>query len=200
MDSARQGRSCGDLSELDQAIRTEADTLLQGGLRDVLASYGAVHIVGSYALQLMVWRDLDVHLVPPSLDRHDFFEFGDRIAELLAPHRMQFRDERIARTRGLPVGLYWGVYLGDGQARTWKLDLWATDQRGLDMVTSYSRRLQQRISPESRQSILEIKAACWHHPGYRKDFGSVDVYEAVLEHGVQDVDGFWDYVNRLHRE
>lgn len=196
MDSVRDRSSLEDLSELDEALRSEADALLRQGLHDVLASYGAVHIVGSYALQLMVWRDLDIHLIPACLDRREFFELGGRIAELLAPHRMQFRDEREVGTNGLPRGLYWGVYLRDERANAWKLDLWASGQEELDAVRSYSRRIQQRISPESRQSILEIKAACYQHPDYRKIFGSVDVYEAVLEHGVQTVDGFWDHLNR----
>lgn len=49
--------------ETDQELRAEADRLLASGLPALLADYGEVHIVGSYALRLMVWRDLDIHLV-----------------------------------------------------------------------------------------------------------------------------------------
>jgi hypothetical protein len=33
----------------------------------------------------------------------------------------------------------------------------------------------------NRAVIIEIKAACWHHPEYRRGFTSADVYEAVVE-------------------
>jgi hypothetical protein len=180
--------------EVDRALRAEADQLLGGGLYDTLASYGTVHVVGSYALELMVWRDLDIHLVPEELDREAFFELGGRIAEILTPHRMQFRDERDVRTDGLPAGFYWGVYLGDERAGAWKLDLWATDERGLNRVQTYCHSIRQRLSPQARDRILKIKGECWQQPGYRKRFGSADVYEAVLEHGVEDVAGFQHFL------
>lgn len=178
------------------ALRAEADELLASGLLDVLASYGAVHVVGSHRLGLMAWRDLDIHLVPWILDRSSFFELGSRIAEVVVPHRMHYRDETIVGTDGLPSGLYWGVYLGEERAGAWKLDIWATDERGLERVQAYCRRIEQRLTVDSRGIILAIKEKCWQLPECRKRFGSGDVYEAVLEHGVRDVAGLWDYLER----
>lgn len=195
---ATQGReaSLTDPVEIDRALRAEADQILAGGLHDALASYGAVHVVGSYALELMVWRDLDIHLVPQSLDLGDFFELGRRIAEILAPHRMQFRDERLVRSDGLPVGLYWGVYMGDERAGAWKLDVWATNESGLERVQAYCRNIHRRLSLETRSVILAIKAECWQRHEYRKLYGSADIYEAVLDHGVRDLTGFWQFLER----
>ena len=112
----------------DDAIRTEADRLLESGLRALLADYGDVHVVGSYALDLMTWRDLDIHLVRERLDVPAFFTLGGEIAALLQPHRMHFRDESCVATPGLPKGLYWGIYLGNERAGAWKIDVWATNQ------------------------------------------------------------------------
>jgi len=39
--------------------------------------------------------------------------------------------------------------------------------------------------------IVAIKSACWQHPQYRRGFTSADVYAAVLDRGVRDVDAFW---------
>src|SRR5437762_7876552 len=110
-------------AETDQELRNEADQLLDSGLRTILDEYGKVHVIGSYALQLMVWRDLDIHLVQPVLDTAGFFEMGGRIAELLKPPRMHYRDETIVATEGLPRGLYWGIYLGDERNGAWKIDI-----------------------------------------------------------------------------
>src|SRR6266481_8268792 len=93
----------------DEELRKEADQLLGCGLRAILNDYGDAHIVGSYDLHLMVWRDLDIHVVRSDLDKKEFFGLGGRIAALLGPHRMHYRDETIVATEGLPGGLYWGV-------------------------------------------------------------------------------------------
>lgn len=107
--------------ETDEELRSEADQLLAFGLRTILNDYGEVNIIGSYDLHLMVWRDLDIHLVQPALDKKKFFELGGRIAGLLKPHRMHYRDETEVGTEGLPRGLYWGVYLGDERAGAWNI-------------------------------------------------------------------------------
>src|SRR5438067_429082 len=87
-------------------IRDEADRILAGGLRDILSRYADVHVVGSYALGLMTWRDLDIHLVREDVRIDEFFRLGMEVAALLAPHRMHFRDETRVATPGLPGGLY----------------------------------------------------------------------------------------------
>src|SRR2546425_6786632 len=83
------------LQETDDELRAEADRLLALGLREILADYGEVHIIGSYALRLMVWRDLDIHIVQTQIDKNSFFDLGARIASLLKPPRMHYRDETI---------------------------------------------------------------------------------------------------------
>lgn len=97
-------------------IRTEADRLLRAGLLALLRTYRDVHVVGSYQLHLMTWRDLDIHLVHDHADVRAFFSLGGEIAALLHPHRMHFRDESLAVAPGLPPGFYWGLYLGDERA------------------------------------------------------------------------------------
>ena len=184
------------LTESDEALRREADGLLDAGLRDTLASYGEVHIGGSYALRLMTWRDLDVHVVRDGPDLARFFALGAAIATRLEPHRMHFRDERRVATVGLPRGLYWGVYLGDERAGAWKIDIWSTDRAGFEDVRRHGERLAARLSEASRHTILQIKSACWRHPEYRRAFSSVDIYSAVLDHGVGDVEGFWRFIGR----
>jgi hypothetical protein len=95
-----------EITESDEALRREADGLLDAGLRDTIATYGEVHIIGSYALRVMTWRDLDIHVVRDPPDLAGFFALGGAIAALLEPHRMHFRDERRVGTAGLPRGSY----------------------------------------------------------------------------------------------
>lgn len=175
-------------------IRDEAHQLLGLGLMAVLAQHGEVHVVGSYALDLMTWRDLDVHLVREDVSVEDFFELGWRIASLLRPHRMHFRDETTVATKGLPRGLYWGVYLGDERAGAWKIDVWLTNRAGFEPTREFGDRLASRLTDENRRIILSIKEASWRHPEYRRGFTSSDIYAAVLDRGVRDIPGFWSHL------
>ncbi|MBN1641665.1 MAG: hypothetical protein JXA09_10555 [Anaerolineae bacterium] len=185
-------------AEMDARLRAEADALLvERGLRDLLSTCGDVHVTGSYVLQLMAWRDLDLYLVAQEMGVDAFFALGKRIARLLQPQRMHFRDERIAQTPGLPRdGLYWGIYLGDVRAGAWKIDLWAIDGAEHARLQTHVEDIAARVTPEARTQILRIKAACWGRAGYRVRYNSQQIYQAVLDHGVSDLGAFEAYLRR----
>ena len=180
-----------DLVQRDQVIRKEADELLgPKGLRSLLEDYGTPHVTGSYALHLMTWKDLDIYLEQTYLSEESFFFLGGRIASYLAPVKMSFRNERINRTPNLPLGLYWGVYLGDERKGAWKIDIWAVDSQECERQLQFTRRLAASLTPSFRRKILSIKQVCWKDPGYRKAYTSQDIYRAVIEQGVEDFDSF----------
>ena len=43
--------------------------MLSSGLLEILGDYGEVHVIGSYLLDLMVWCDLDIHIVRGPIDK-----------------------------------------------------------------------------------------------------------------------------------
>src|SRR4051794_17411125 len=115
-----------NLEDLNLSIKTEADEiLLEKGLLNILNCFGIPHITGSYSLGLMTWRDLDVYLEVDNFSETDFFLLGSKICSVFTPIKMSFRNELLAKTKGLPSGLYWGVYLGNERAGAWKIDIWA---------------------------------------------------------------------------
>lgn len=180
-----------DLVSASAALRAEATKILDAdGLRDILAGYGQPEVTGSYTLDLMTWRDLDNYVLRDGLGIRAFCEMGARIAEELRPVRMQFRNERIGRTPGLPDdGLYWGVYLPPSDT-TWKIDIWAVDvEQGRRMIAAHNA-LKARLTPETRRSILRIKSALCGHALYRKSFVALDIYRAVLDDGVRETGAF----------
>jgi len=184
-------------TELDSELRREADDLLWSrGLHSLLSLYGTPQVGGSYGLRLMAWRDLDVYLVSANLTVPSFFDLGTRLAELLSPVKMTFRNEHLWKTPGLPRGLYWGIYLGDERAGAWKIDVWGVDQDEYDRATAASREIAGRLTDEYRNRILEIKSACWRDPRYRKQYFSMDIYAAVLDEGVASVPEFSDLLMR----
>jgi hypothetical protein len=180
-------------------LRTEAEAILDGGLRALLSSYGRLVAHGSYALDLMVWRDLDLYLIAPEPDVVRFFELGAGLATLLNPRKMNFRDERGGSEKELPVGLYWGLYFGDHPDRNWKIDLWAVSDAEAGRLLAYESSVAARLTIESRQAILAVKSAVCSDRDYRRSFGAKDVYDAVLDGGVRDLAGFEHYLNATRR-
>jgi hypothetical protein len=179
----------------DAALRAEADNLLiETGLMDLLRKRGSVHVSGSHALRLMTWRDLDVYLEAPAITVTEFFTLGTRIAELLDPWKMFFTNNRARLDPKYPAGLYWGIRLGDIRNGAWKIDLWAMDSPACRLALQKCDEIAARLTPESRQVILELKSQLWRHPDYRDTITAKTIYDAVLGGGVTDLDGFWAFV------
>ena len=187
-----------DLILLNQQIRQEADEILDAqGLRKILNDYGIVHVTGSYSLGLMTWRDLDIYLESDDLSETRFFELGKQINFLLKPKKMSFRNERIAKTKGLPEGLYWGIYLGNERAGAWKIDIWAVEKNECERLLKYCTDLCAKLTPAISFEILDIKSQCWKDPEYRRSYSSSDIYNAVLEKNIKGIDDFKEYLKTL---
>jgi hypothetical protein len=181
--------------DLNKSIKQEAGTILnEAGLLAILNEFGTVHISGSYALDLMTWRDLDIYVETEKITLADFFLLGGDIAGALQPAKMNFRNERIAATPGLPSGLYWGVYLGDERKGAWKIDIWAVGGNECKRLLDHCAAIKRKLTPESAQQILAIKSQCWQDPSYRKSYSSGDIYRAVLENGVKDIEQLKKYL------
>jgi len=188
-----------DFILLNEQIRREADDILDArGLRKILSDYGVVHPTGSYSLGLMTWRDLDIYLETDDLNETRFFDLGNQINSVLKAVKMSFRNERIAKTKGLPVGLYWGIYLGDERKGAWKIDVWALGKEECKARLKFCNDLAAKISADARIKILEIKSHCWTDPHYRKFYTSNDIYTAVLDNQAHDLGSFKIYLqNKL---
>lgn len=183
------------LIQTDELLRKEADDLLHGrGLLQLLEGYGTPHVVGSYSLELMAWRDLDLYLENDRTTETEFFELGGRLASLLRPTNMRFRDTRVTPVEGLPPGMYWGVYMDRGIEDAWKIDIWALDSEQSKRLIDFQDDLAKRVTAAARLTILRIKSQVWRDPEYRHSFTALEIYRAVLDHGIENVDGFREYL------
>jgi len=189
-----------DLVHSNLLLKHEANGLLfEKGLFNILSACGTPHLSGSYALDLMTWRDLDIYLQTDHLTMNDFFALGAAIANAFEPVKMSFRNELLAQTPGLPTGLYWGVYLGNEKAGAWKMDIWAVSTPECERLLEYCSGIQQKLTPEVVLPILDIKSQCWQDPAYRRIYSSTDIYDAVLLHNVRDIDEFKKYLNTIRK-
>lgn len=185
------------IPDINQLIKSEADDILyRQELFSMLSRYGVPYITGSYVLSLMTWRDLDIYVQKEDMSEVEFFQLGAEMNRHFHPVKMSYRNERIAQTQELPTGLYWGVYFGNERKDAWKIDIWAVDEKECRKLLKYCDDVAVKLNPLSKQTILTIKSRCWQDPEYRRSYTSKDIYAAVLDHGITNLEEFKIYLQK----
>ncbi|MEN6546153.1 MAG: hypothetical protein ABFE07_08945 [Armatimonadia bacterium] len=183
------------LFALDADLRREADYLLaQSGIGSILRAHG-LSATGSYIMRTMTWRDLDFEAYK-KLDQASCWKLGEEIANSPWTFHAQFEDNH--RTGYL--GFYWGFLIADpslfgpvqrGNPLVWKLDAWSFPVAHRANNDLERRALwQSLLDDESRACVVAIKEVLCHDDRYCKSLFSVDIYEAVLEQGIRDLEAF----------
>ena len=88
------------------------------------------------------------------------------------------------------------TYVETAEGDEWKIDLslWLSDAPRPHLAQLAD--LRRRLTDETRLAILWIKDV-WHHlPSYPDEVSGVDVYDAVLAHGVRTPEEFAAYLRQ----
>jgi len=182
------------LDKTNLKLQSEADSILhEKGLLSLLEQYGTVLPTGSYVLDTMTWRDLDIYLITNEMTSKKFFQIGQERCELLNPRRMSYRNELMGETPGLPSGYYWGIYSQLHFSQEWKIDVWAIDSEQAKNFERLMEELSKGLTDEKRAYALEIKTHFWHHPDYRGKITSMDIYKSVIEDEVKSIESFKEW-------
>jgi hypothetical protein len=186
-----------DLFRRQEALQTEAEEVMDRlQLLPMLNHVGRTMIVGSKALGLMVWRDVDIEVYCPMLSADAVFEVIRPLASVPGIHKLNFRDWSGPRSvADVPDGLYWGVRYQPDADPEWKFDLWfvaehTTHRMGSELLST----MPPRLTPKIRRTILSLKSLWFEHPSYRHVVYSTDIYDAVLDHGVATPEQFERYL------
>lgn len=195
-------RSPDELLTRQDALQFEADEVVADlGLDGLLAAVGLPLRVGSSALGLMVWRDIDLTVLCPRLDLQEVFGLGAQLAAHPCVRGLQFRnDTGHWNTDPLyPDGIFWGVDYRSEAGENWELDIWFIheDTRQPDM--RHLETIPTRLTPETRLAILTLKDVWRRTPDYGKQVSSYDVYTAVLDHGARSLADFERYLAAKER-
>lgn len=193
-----------DDDEAARLLRRQDD--LQDEARDVvreldlnarLTQAGTVAEHGSVVSGLMVWRDLDFGVTSPGLDQPRAYEIMLPLLTHPRTTMVRYTNETGSRSfSGLPRDerLFFMVYFEHSTDVIWKLDIafWLyPEPRG---ERDHHAGILARLTPETRLAILWLKDL-WHSsPMYPVAVGSVDIYDAVLNHGIRTPRSFDSYL------
>ncbi|MDC0449148.1 hypothetical protein OAL67_00910 [bacterium] len=176
-------------------IKDQADKLLKSwSLLEYLNKYGDAYSVGSVALDLMTWRDIDLEVIcdkEPS--KNDAIDVARYLFNKDGFRKVSPIDYSDGDGIKKPKGLYIGTEYVDEDKNKWKVDVWL-------LATNFARtkekteEIRNRLTPEFRNIILDIKSQVHDHPLYRKKIVSVDIYDAVTNDGVKNLEDFKEYL------
>lgn len=179
-------------------LREEATSLLHNeGLLSILTAFGKTRVIGSYTLDTMTWRDIDISMILP--DEQDvglFFEIGKRIATKFQITKMSYSNHFIRNFPGFDHGLYWGTMLRYNK-QDWKIDIWGYGENDFNTHMADFDALHTNIKHADRTSLLRIKHAISQRPDYRGDvYNSMAVYKSVLTENISSVAEFDEWIKR----
>lgn len=189
--------------ENSKELKKDADKILKDWkLLDFLSNYGQTYIVGSVALDLMVWRDIDLEVVsnnvPTKENASEIAKYLFSIKGVRKVTPIDYRRTNVSydNTNGQykPNGLYVGAEYIDENGNSWKVDVWYLTK---DSANSKNKtdEILSKLNDENRKKIIDIKSQVYDNPNYRRNVTSVDIYEAVLEKGINNLDEFKKHIN-----
>jgi hypothetical protein len=181
-----------------EALQAEAHQLIERlDLLTLLSRAGTPQQIGSSVSGLMVCRDLDFNVV---CSQRRLRRVVETMQPLLAnPHvtKLLYTNESQGHTPPELQGderYYFVTYYETEVGHEWKIDIsfWLSDTPRPQLT--HLQYLAEHLTDETRLAILWIKDV-WHHfPSYPYQVGGMDIYDAVLEHGVRTPAEFRPYL------
>lgn len=184
--------------ELKNEARRIVDEL---GIFNILKKISEPSFIGSVENGLIVWSDIDIQAYMEEIDINKVLDLLKEFALLPTIQKVQFsnfrelRRDNIKSKMRLPHGYYIGLRSIQPSGE-WKIDIWL-GEKGIS-INDYEIPDPSAITKEQKAAILRIKNI-WlaEESGYKDGVTSVDIYKAVLEHGITDEDSFKNYIKKI---
>jgi len=187
-----------DLIFQQDNLQKQANKILSElNLVEILSEIGEVKIVGSLALGLMVWPDIDIDVCLEEIKNEGYFKVVQYLFIQPNIKKLVISDDRNLsedlKIRGIPQSIYLGViYKIDEQE--WKIDIRFVLSL-LDRAEEYIKVTLPKLTAVNKEIILDIKNQLFLHPEYlNKKLSSVDIYNAVLDQGIKNITEFKEYL------
>jgi hypothetical protein len=170
----------------DKTIKENANKILyEYGLINELNKYGKCHVIGSYKMDLMVWNDLDVDIENKNINMNSIYNIAKFVFDKFLPIWFEGKETIMENKRCYFLGFETNI-LGE----TWNIDLWFFDILEIEKCERYCNEITEKINKnkELQNYIIEIKKELIQRGMYSSCYNSVDVYDAVLNHGIKNIE------------
>lgn len=167
-------------------------------LENILSQVGRIFFTGSYALDLMVWNDIDCQVV--------FKEEVDPLEGFMQLVKMLFQLKGIASIKlinfnenpknGMPKGLYLGFNYHSPKLGNWKIDVWHLNDDDFKENQRFMAALSNLLTDESRELLLQWKFQLMGDSKRVPHLGSYALYQAILFEGLNNNEDIRQYLNK----
>ncbi len=185
-----------DLYKKNLQLKAEADQFLDDlGLGKLIKEYGDYKIDGSYAYDIMVWRDLDIVVDSSKMSLAKIHELISRINAKFNPFWFMGKEDITEEgTTCFFIGFETKILSGI----TWNFDIWFRDAAGVNKVLNYHNWLIGNLEsyPVIKERVLQIKTDVFRTKEYGSKFFSIDVYKAVIEDGVKSTEQYYKWIEK----
>ena len=168
--------------------KASADCILyKVGLLDELKKYGQPHIIGSYRMDMMAWNDLDIDIENSAMSIDKLYQLTQWIIKTFKPVWYEAKEE--VTDDGKTVWFH--GFETNITGELWNVDLWFFDKDTIEAAEKYCDEIAEKASYTQKKQIIEIKQELIAREMYSFDkFSSMDVYSAVIDNGVTNIDEF----------
>ena len=168
--------------------KSQADRLLyEFGLLKKLEEIGVPHIIGSYRMDMMAWNDLDIDVENNGMSLEKLYALSSFILNTFHPTWYEAKEE--INEDGKRVWFHGFETMITGEL--WNVDLWFFDREAICNAESYCDKIAEKASKNQKEIIVGIKEELIARDIYSfEKYKSLDVYKAVLENGVTNINEF----------
>lgn len=183
------------LKQQDQLQKEGQEVLEKLKLLGLLGKYGKVELVGSIETGLMSWQDIDMDVLA-DLSKDEFFEVSKQILYLTNVRQLQIIDNVYSKDPRLPNIKYIGIKYREDGGQQWNIDVCFFSSQSERRAPEFDSWLKSKLTEDSRKIILTLKNEISKNPKYGKSLFSADIYKAVLNEGIKDLDEFKKYLEK----
>ena len=142
-------------------------------------------VTGSASYDLMVWRDIDIHMSLGSDRYRDWMNFGGTLLHFFDAMEMPLHEATFTNDwvdpHPLGPGLYWGLKFKDQGGNFWKLDLraWEPFDYAVRQARDYALKID--LNDCDRDLILRLKTEARTRDNYYGvRISCLDIYQFAI--------------------
>lgn len=154
-----------------------------------LEKIGKTFVIGSLKMGLMVSNDIDIDVDNASMSIEQLYEFTRYVLKEFYPTWYEAKEE--INDAGERVWFHGFEAIIDGEL--WNFDIWFLNRETVKKAERYCEQIIEQVSAnkEAKERIILLKKQLIERDLYSFDkFTSMDVYKAVLENDVSDIESF----------
>ena len=136
---------------------------------------------------MMVWNDLDIDIENDAMSLNQLYELTAFVTNTF--HPLWYEAKEVTDTAGKRAWFHGFETTVTGEL--WNIDLWFLDKAGIADAESYCDRIVQNTDQSQKKVIMDLKRELLRRGLYSfEQYKSMDVYKAVMENGVKNIDEF----------